>query len=67
MLVRNKELFSTNWMKPIGHKRPCKGIIYIDIYIYNYEILMHQSLVPKIVLGHFIVEKGHQQCLKTGT
>ena len=57
MLVRNKELFSTNWMKPMGHKRPCKRIIYIDIY--NYEILMHQSLVPKIVLGHCIVEKGH--------
>ena len=57
MLVQNKKLFSTNWMKPMGHRRPCKRIIYIDIY--NYEILMHQSLVPKIVLGHCTVEKGH--------
>ena len=37
------------------------------IIIYNYEILVHQSLVPKVVPGHCIVKTGHWQCLKTGT
>ena len=37
------------------------------IVIYNYEILMLQSLVPKVVLSHYIVKIGHWQCLKTGT
>ena len=65
MLVRNKKLFGTNWMKPMGHKMPYKGIINIDIY--NYKIFMHQSLILKIILGYFIIEKGHRQCSKTST
>ena len=58
MLVQNNELFRTNWMKLMGHKRPYKGIIYIDIY--NYEILIHQNLIPKIVLGPCNIEKGYR-------
>ena len=37
------------------------------IVIYNYEILMPQNLVPKVVLGHCIVKMGHWQYLKIGT
>ena len=33
------------------------------IVIYNYEILMHQSLVLKVVPGHYIVK----MVSKTGT
>ena len=29
--IKNKGLFSTNWMKFLEHKRSCKGIIYSDI------------------------------------
>ena len=53
---RNKGLFSTNWMKSWNIKGLAKELY---IVIYNYEIPMHQSLVPKVVPSHCIVKTMH--------